>query len=118
MTVKDLNTSVDFNYENGLIVFLDKEHGDKERGDKERGTFRFISDDNAGKRGLTHSIKNKADYAKLSKQYKIDASMADWIKINNMAKKQNTNSDFRDLLAAMHKDILKIAEEKRAKEKR
>lgn len=113
MTVKDLNTSVDFNYENGLIVYLDKEHGDKER-----GTFRFISDDNAVKRGLTHSIKNKADYAKLSKQYKIDASMADWIKINNMAKKQNTNSDFRDLLAAMHKDILDIAKEKRAKEKR
>ena len=108
MTVKDLNTSVDFNYENGLIVYLDKEHG----------TFRFISDDNAGKRGLTHSIKNKDDYAKLSKQYKIDVSMVDWIKINNMAKKQNTNSDFRDLLAAMHKDILKIAEEKRAKEKR
>ena len=44
--------------------------------------------------------------------------MVDWIKINNMAKKQNTNSGFRDLLAAMHKDILKIAEEKRAKEKR
>ena len=26
MTVKDLNTSVDFNYENGLIVYLDKEN--------------------------------------------------------------------------------------------
>lgn len=103
MTVKDLNTSVDFNYENGLIVYLDKEHG----------TFRFISDDNAGKRGLTHSIKNKADYAKLSKQYKIDVSMVDWIKINNMAKKQNDNTDFRAVLAAMHKDILKIAKEKR-----
>lgn len=103
MTVKDLNTSVDFNYENGLIVYLDKENK----------TFRFISDDNAGKRGLTHSIKNKDDYAKLSKQYKIDVSMVDWIKINNMAKKQNTNSDFRDLLAAMHKDILNIARENR-----
>ncbi len=103
MTVKDLNTSVDFNYENGLIVYLDKEHG----------TFRFISDDNAGKRGLTHSIKNKDDYAKLSKQYKIDASMADWIKINNMAKEQNTNTDFRAVLAAMHKDILNIARENR-----
>ena len=103
MTVKDLNTSVDFNYENGLIVYLDKEHG----------TFRFISDDNAGKRGLTHSIKNKDDYAKLSKQYKIDASMVDWIKINNMAKKQNDNTDFRAVLAAMHKDILNIARENR-----
>ena len=103
MTVKDLNTSVDFNYENGLIVYLDKEHK----------TFRFISDDNAGKRGLTHSIKNKDDYAKLSKQYKIDASMVDWIKINNMAKKQNDNADFRAVLAAMHKDILNIAKEKR-----
>ncbi len=103
MTVKDLNTSVDFNYENGLIVYLDKEHG----------TFRFISDDNAGKRGLTHSIKNKDDYAKLSKQYKIDVSMVDWIKINNMAKKQNDNTDFRAVLAAMHKDILNIAKEKR-----
>ena len=103
MTVKDLNTSVDFNYENGLIVYLDKEHK----------TFRFISDDNAGKRGLTHSIKNKDDYAKLSKQYKIDVSMADWIKINNMAKKQNDNADFRAVLAAMHKDILNIAKEKR-----
>ncbi len=103
MTVKDLNTSVDFNYENGLIVYLDKEHG----------TFRFISDDNAGKRGLTHSIKNKDDYAKLSKQYKIDVSMVDWIKINNMAKKQNDNTDFRAVLAAMHKDILNIARENR-----
>ncbi len=103
MTVKDLNTSVDFNYENGLIVYLDKEHG----------TFRFISDDNAGKRGLTHSIKNKDDYAKLSKQYKIDVSMVDWIKINNMAKKQNDNTDFRAVLAAMHKDILNIAKENR-----
>ena len=103
MTVKDLNTSVDFNYENGLIVYLDKENK----------TFRFISDDNAGKRGLTHSIKNKDDYAKLSKQYKIDASMVDWIKINNMAKKQNDNADFRTVLAAMHKDILNIAKEKR-----
>ena len=103
MTVKDLNTSVDFNYENGLIVYLDKGNG----------TFRFISDDNAGKRGLTHSIKNKDDYAKLSKQYKIDASMVDWIKINNMAKKQNDNTDFRAVLAAMHKDILNIAKENR-----
>lgn len=103
MTVKDLNTSVDFNYENGLIVYLDKENK----------TFRFISDDNAGKRGLTHSIKNKDDYAKLSKQYKIDASMVDWIKINNMAKKQNDNTDFRAVLAAMHKDILNIAKENR-----
>ena len=103
MTVKDLNTSVDFNYENGLIVYLDKEHK----------TFRFISDDNAGKRGLTHSIKDEGDYAKLSKQYKIDVSMADWIKINNMAKKQNDNADFRAVLAAMHKDILNIARENR-----
>lgn len=103
MTVKDLNTSVDFNYENGLIVYLDKENK----------TFRFISDDNAGKRGLTHSIKNKDDYAKLSKQYKIDASMVDWIKINNMAKKQNDNTDFRAVLAAMHKNILNIAKENR-----
>ena len=103
MTVKDLITSVDFNYENGLIVYLDKENK----------TFRFIADDNAGKRGLTHSIKNKDDYAKLSKQYKIDASMVDWIKINNMAKKQNDNADFRTVLAAMHKDILNIAKEKR-----
>lgn len=103
MTVKDLNTSVDFNYENGLIVYLDKENK----------TFRFISDDNAEKRGLTHSIKNKDDYAKLSKQYKIDASMVDWIKINNMAKKQNDNTDFRDVLAAMHKNILNIAKENR-----
>lgn len=103
MTVKDLNTSVDFNYENGLIVYLDKEHK----------TFRFISDDNAGKRGLTHSIKDEGDYAKLSKQYKIDASMVDWIKINNMAKKQNDNADFRAVLAAMHKDILNIARENR-----
>ena len=103
MTVKDLNTSVDFNYENGLIVYLDKGNG----------TFRFISDDNAGKRGLTHSIKNKDDYAKLSKQYKIDANMVDWIKINNMAKKQNDNTDFRAVLAAMHKDILNIAKENR-----
>ena len=103
MTVKDLNTSVDFNYENGLIVYLDKENK----------TFRFISDDNAGKRGLTHSIKNKDDYAKLSKQYKIDVSMVDWIKINNMAKKQNDNTDFRAVLAAMHKDILNIARENR-----
>ena len=103
MTVKDLNTSVDFNFENGLIVYLDKENK----------TFRFISDDNAGKRGLTHSIKNKDDYAKLSKQYKIDASMVDWIKINNMAKKQNDNADFRAVLAAMHKDILNIARENR-----
>ena len=103
MTVKDLNTSVDFNYENGLIVYLDKENK----------TFRFISDDNAGKRGLTHSIKNKDDYAKLSKQYKIDVSMVDWIKINNMAKKQNDNTDFRAVLAAMHKDILNIAKENR-----
>lgn len=108
MTVKDLNTSVDFNYENGLIVYLDKENK----------TFRFISDDNAGKRGLTHSIKNKDDYAKLSKQYKIDASMVDWIKINNMAKKQNKDDDFRDVLAVMHKDVLNIAKEKRAEEKR
>lgn len=103
MTVKDLNTSVDFNYENGLIVYLDKENK----------TFRFISDDNAGKRGLTHSIKDKDDYAKLSKQYKIDVSMADWIKINNTAKKQNDNADFRAVLAAMHKDILNIAKENR-----
>ena len=103
MTVKDLNTSVDFNFENGLIVYLDKEHK----------TFRFISDDNAGKRGLTHSIKDEGDYAKLSKQYKIDVSMADWIKINNMAKKQNDNADFRAVLAAMHKDILNIARENR-----
>ncbi len=108
MTVKDLNTSVDFNYENGLIVYLDKENK----------TFRFISDDNAGKRGLTHSIKNKDDYAKLSKQYKIDASMADWIKISNTAKQQNKDDDFRDVLAVMHKDVLNIAKEKRAEEKR
>ena len=108
MTVKDLNTSVDFNYENGLIVYLDKGNG----------TFRFISDDNAGKRGLTHSIKNKDDYAKLSKQYKIDTSMADWIKISNMAKKQNKDDDFRDVLAVMHKDVLNIAKEKRARENR
>lgn len=108
MTVKDLNTSVDFNYENGLIVYLDKEHK----------TFRFISDDNAGKRGLTHSIKNKDDYAKLSKQYKIDASMADWIKISNTAKNQNKDDDFRDVLAVMHKDVLNIAKEKRARENR
>jgi hypothetical protein len=103
MTVKDLNTSVNFNYENGLIVYLDKVNK----------TFRFISDDNAVKRGLTHSIKNKDDYAKLSKQYKIDVSMADWIKISNMAKKQNDNDDFRDVLAAMHKDVLNIARENR-----
>ena len=108
MTVKDLNTSVDFNYENGLIVYLDKENK----------TFRFISDDNAGKRGLTHSIKNKDDYAKLSKQYKIDTSMADWIKISNTAKQQNKDDDFRDVLAVMHKDVLNIAKEKRAEEKR
>lgn len=108
MTVKDLNTSVDFNYENGLIVYLDKENK----------TFRFISDDNAGKRGLTHSIKNKDDYAKLSKQYKIDASMVDWIKISNTAKQQNKDDDFRDVLAVMHKDVLNIAKEKRAEEKR
>ena len=107
MTVKDLNTSVDFNYENGLIVYLDK-----------NGTFRFISDDNAGKRGLTHSIKNKDDYAKLSKQYKIDISMADWIKISNTAKQQNKDDDFRDVLAVMHKDVLNIAKEKRARENR
>ena len=108
MTVKDLNTSVDFNYENGLIVYLDKGNG----------TFRFISDDNAGKRGLTHSIKNKDDYAKLSKHYKIDTSMADWIKISNMAKNQNKGDDFRDVLAVMHKDVLNIAKEKRARENR
>lgn len=108
MTVKDLNTSVDFNFENGLIVYLDKENK----------TFRFISDDNAGKRGLTHSIKNKDDYAKLSKQYKIDVSMADWIKISNMAKKQNVDENFRDVLAVMHKDVLNIAKEKRARENR
>ena len=107
MTVKDLNTSVDFNYENGLIVYLDK-----------NGTFRFISDDNAGKRGLTHSIKNKDDYAKLSKQYKIDTSMADWIKISNTSKQQNKDDDFRDVLAVMHKDVLNIAKEKRARENR
>lgn len=108
MTVKDLNTSVDFNYENGLIVYLDKENK----------TFRFISDDNAGKRGLTHSIKDEGDYAKLSKQYKIDVSMADWIKISNMAKKQNVDENFRDVLAVMHKDVLNIAKEKRARENR
>ena len=108
MTVKDLNTSVNFNYENGLIVYLDKGNG----------TFRFISDDNAGKRGLTHSIKNKDDYAKLSKQYKIDTSMADWIKISNTAKQQNKDDDFRDVLAVMHKDVLNIAKEKRARENR
>lgn len=108
MTVKDLNTSVDFNFENGLIVYLDKENK----------TFRFISDDNAGKRGLTHSIKNKDDYAKLSKQYKIDASMADWIKISNTAKNQNKDDGFRDVLAVMHKDVLNIAKEKRARENR
>lgn len=108
MTVKDLNTSVDFNFENGLIVYLDKENK----------TFRFISDDNAGKRGLTHSIKDEGDYAKLSKQYKIDASMADWIKISNTAKNQNKDDDFRDVLAVMHKDVLNIAKEKRARENR
>ena len=108
MTVKDLNTNVDFNFENGLIVYLDKENK----------TFRFISDDNAGKRGLTHSIKNKDDYAKLSKQYKIDTSMADWIKISNTAKNQNKDDDFRDVLAVMHKDVLNIAKEKRARENR
>lgn len=112
MTVKDLNTSVDFNYENGLIVYLDKGNGTG------NGTFRFISDDNAGKRGLTHSIKNKDDYAKLSKQYKIDISMADWIKISNTAKQQNKDDDFRDVLAVMHKDVLNIAKEKRARENR
>src|SRR5574344_603759 len=112
MTVKDLITSVDFNYENGLIVYLDKGNGTG------NGTFRFISDDNAGKRGLTHSIKNKDDYAKLSKQYKIDISMADWIKISNTAKQQNKDDDFRDVLAVMHKDVLNIAKEKRARENR
>ena len=65
-----------------------------------------------------HSIKNKDDYAKLSKQYKIDTSMADWIKISNTAKNQNKDDDFRDVLAVMHKDVLNIAKEKRARENR
>jgi hypothetical protein len=47
MTVKDLNTSVNFNYENGLIVYLDKVNK----------TFRFISDDN-----ITKPVWKQQDY--------------------------------------------------------
>lgn len=100
MTLKQLinEAEMNFNFENGLVVYLDKVNK----------TFRFATDTELKKRGLTHTIKSKDDYIKLSKQYNIDVSFNDFVKISNEAKKRNEDTNFRSALAAMQKDLLDL----------
>lgn len=108
MKLDELNESAKFNFENGLVVYLDKQNK----------TFRFTPDkksENLERRGLTKTIKSKDDYTKISKKYTIDSSLDDFIKVSNEAKRKNKNSDFRKALAAMQRDIMKIALDKKNK---
>lgn len=102
MTLKELNESVKFNFEDGIIVYLDKVNK----------TFRFATDKESEKlerRGLTHTIKSKQDYVKLARKYDIDVNLDEFTKISNEAKRKNKDIDFRRSLAAMQKDIMKMA---------
>lgn len=104
MKLSTLNENAKFNFEDGLVVYLDKENK----------TFRFATDSESEKlekRGLTHTINSKEDYKKLAKQYDIDVSMQDWIEISNQAKKKNQNTDFRKALAAMQIDVMKMSKD-------
>ena len=104
MTLKQLNESTNFNFEDGLIVYLDKTNK----------TFRFATDEETEKferRGLTHTITSKKDYQKLARKYDIDVSVKDWVEISNQAKRKNKDNDFRRALAAMQKDIMAMGKE-------
>jgi hypothetical protein len=104
MTLKQLNEQANFNFEDGIVVYLDKQNK----------TFRFATDketERFEKRGLTHTISSKDDYRKLAKKYDIDVSMKDWIEISNQAKRKNKDADFRRALAAMQKDVMTMSKE-------
>jgi len=104
MTLKKLNESANFNFEDGIIVYLDKTNK----------TFRFATDEETEKyerRGLTHTINSKDDYKKLARKYDIDVSVKDWIQISNQAKRKNKDVEFRKALAAMQKDVMQISKE-------
>lgn len=105
MTLNDLNESARFNFDNGIIVYLDKENK----------TFRFATDKETEKferRGLTHTISSKEDYRKLAKTYDIDTNIDEWTEISNKAKRKNKDTDFRRALAAMQQDVLKMTRNK------
>ena len=102
MTLSELNESAKCNFNNGLIVYLDKKNK----------TFRFATDKETEKlerRGLTHTIRSKDDYKKLAKKYNIDISIKDFTKISNEAKRKNKDIEFRRALAAMQQDIMKLS---------
>jgi len=107
MKLNTLNETVNFTAnENGILVYLDKKNN----------TFRILQDtstEKLEKHGLTHTIKTKEDYKKIAKQYKIDVSWKDWIKISNAAKEKNKNIEFRRALAIMQQDVVKLEKEKK-----
>jgi len=98
MTLLELNESLSLNFENGIIVYLDKSNK----------TFRFVDSSDSARRGLTTTIKNKNDYKKLTRQYKIDSSFDEFIPLSNDFKKNNKSSEMRKVLAAMQNDILNL----------
>lgn len=107
MKLSELNETIKFDAdEKGIVVYLDKENN----------TFRIVQDKETealSKRGLTHTIKSRADYKKVASKYDVDVSLQDWFKISNAAKKKNKDTDFRRALAAMQKDIVNLHREKK-----
>ena len=98
MTLLELNESLSLNFENGIIVYLDKSNK----------TFRFMDPKDSKRRGLTATIKNKNDYKKLTRYYKIDSSFDEFVPLSNEFKKNNKSNEMRKVLAAMQNDILKL----------
>lgn len=100
MELSELNEAAKFNVsDKGILVYLDPENK----------TFRIVQDketEKLARRGLTHTIQTKADYKKIARHYDVDVDIQDWFKIQNAAKKENDNTDFRKALAAMQKDIV------------
>ena len=112
MNVAELNESskFDFNFEDGIVVYLNKR-------DK---TFEFADTKQAKKRGLTFTIKSKKDYEKLARQYDIEVSQDDFIKFSNDYKKNTRtrkkskdvtemDKDMSRALAAMQQDIMNMS---------
>lgn len=115
MKLTELNESsrFDFNFEDGIVVYLNKR-------DK---TFEFADINQAKKKGLTFTIKSKQDYDKLTRQYDIGSSQEDFVKLSNEYKKSKRSrqkykdvtemdKDISKALSAMQKDLMRMAKDK------
>jgi|SaaInlStandDraft_4_1057021.scaffolds.fasta_scaffold102518_2 LysM repeat protein len=99
MKLTQLNESASFNFKEGIQIYFDKKNK----------TFRFatVKDKN---NTSTYTVKNNKDFEKLSKKYKVNVSMKNWIEISNQAKKNNKDRKFKKALDDMNKYIKNTGE--------